>query len=147
MNLECMTKEELELLTYPDIAYMLINENKKPMNTPELFKKICELLSYTEEQYAEKIGDFYTSLTTDKRFILLETAEWDLRSNHAVKIVVEDDEEEIDEEIDEDEEEIDEEMIDDVIEDDELDLNLDDEDIDDDTLDDLPILDDEDIEE
>jgi len=141
MSLNCMPKEELELLTYPDIAYMLIKENNKPMNTPSIFKKICELLSYSDAEYAAKIGDFYTSLTTDKRFFLLDTAEWDLRINHSVKIVVEDDEEYIEEDIDEEE-------TDEDIEDEDSDIDLENEDDDeDDSLDDLSLVDEEELEE
>ena len=125
MSLNNMTIEELELMSYEDIAYALLKENKKSINTPTIFKKICELLNLSDEEYASKIGEFYTSLTTDKRFLLLENAEWDLRDNHSVEIVM-DDEEEIEEETEEEEieEEI-EEDIDEVIDDD-LDDDLDD---------------------
>ena len=124
MSLNNMTIEELELMSYEDIAYVLLKENKKSINTPTIFKKICELLNLSDEEYASKIGEFYTSLTTDKRFLLLENAEWDLRDNHSVEIVM-DDEEEIEEETEEEEieEEI-EEDIDEVIDDD-LDDDLD----------------------
>ena len=77
MKLKDMKKEELEILSYTDLTEIILKENKKPMNTPSVFKKICELLDLSEEEYSEKIGDFYTSLTTDKRFILLDSAEWD----------------------------------------------------------------------
>ena len=46
-----------------------------------------------QSAFESKIGDFYTSLTTDKRFILLDDGSWDLRSNHkASNIIIEDDE-------------------------------------------------------
>lgn len=147
MKLKQMSKEELEVLSYTDLTEMILNENKKPMNTPSVFKKICELLELSEDEYTNKIGDYYTSLTTDKRFILLDTAEWDLKDKHKVEIVL--DEEEDEEEVYEDEEEETEEMeeseenMDESIEitDDEVDLD------DDDDLDDLTIVDDKDLEE
>ncbi len=144
MKLKNMSKEELETMSYTDITYMLLKENKKSMNTASIFKKICELLDLSEEEYTEKIGDFYTSLTTDKRFILLENAEWDLKDKHKVEIVLEDDEdeEEFEEENEEDEENPDEESSESVeITDDEIDLD------DDDDMDDLTIIDEDDIEE
>ena len=104
MSLNKMSKVELELLSYTDIAYMLLKENKKTMNTPTIFKQICELLEIGEEEYALKIGDFYTSLTTDRRFLLLENAEWDLKENHVVKVEVEEDEMEEVEDVEEMEE-------------------------------------------
>ena len=86
MKLNKMKKEDLEVLSYTDLTEMILKENKKPMKTADIFKMICELLELTEEDYTNKIGDFYTSMTTDKRFILLESAEWDLKDNHKVEI-------------------------------------------------------------
>lgn len=143
MKLSEMQSADLELLSNGDIAALLLKENKKPMNTPTIFKQICSLLGYSDEEYAEKIGDFYTSLTTDKRFILLDSAEWDLRDNHSVKIDMEDDEEEdVEIEEDEEEEEIEEETddMDEPLDDDDLDVDDDDDDIED-----LAIVDEEDI--
>lgn len=141
MNLKDMTKEEIEALSYTDLTCILLTENKKPMSTAEIFKKICEILGYSDAEYSEKIGDYYTSLTIDKRFVLLDDAKWDLRKNHAVELKVEDDEEEeTEEEIEnnEEEEETDE----------DIETAIDDEDIDtDDDLDDLSVLSDDDIEE
>ena len=88
MKLKDMSKEELEVLSYEDITSLLLKENKKPMNTPTIFRKICDLLGYGEEEYAAKIGDYYTSLTIDKRFLLLPSGEWDLRDHHSVEIVM-----------------------------------------------------------
>lgn len=141
MNLKDMTKEEIEALSYTDLTCILLTENKKPMSTAEIFKKICEILGYSDAEYSEKIGDYYTSLTIDKRFVLLDDAKWDLRKNHAVELKVEDDEEEENEEDienNEEEEETDE----------DIETAIDDEDIDtDDDLDDLSVLSDDDIEE
>ena len=41
MKLKEMTKEELEGLSYTDLTEMILKENKKAMNTPSIFKKIC----------------------------------------------------------------------------------------------------------
>lgn len=140
MKLKDMTIEELEALSYADLAYLILKENSKSMNTPSVFKEICKLLGISDEEYSAKIGDFYTSLTTDKRFVLLDNAEWDLRDNHSIKIVMddEDDEEEV---LDEDEESEDIEDSSEEIEED-IDAQVDDDDIvDDDDLDDLAIVD------
>ena len=141
MNLKDMTKEEIEALSYTDLTCILLTENKKPMSTAEIFKKICEILGYSDAEYSEKLGDYYTSLTIDKRFVLLDDAKWDLRKNHAVELKVEDDEEEENEEEienNEEEEETDE----------DIETAIDDEDIDtDDDLDDLSVLSDDDIDE
>lgn len=140
MELKKMTKEELEALSYTDLALLIVKNDKKTMNTPTIFKKICELLNLSDAEYEARIGDFYTSLTTDKRFILLDDATWDLREKHSVKISFDEDEEDEDEEIDmtEDEEETEEEET----EEDDMETAIDDEDIpdDDDDMDDLSIV-------
>ncbi len=141
MKLKNMPKEELEIMSYTDLTELLLKENKKPMNTPTIFRKICDLLGYSDDEYASKIGDYYTSLTIDKRFVLLDSNEWDLRDHHSIDLSLEDDEEEEEEEedmIDEEPEELPEEEIniDEVNTDDELD-------VDDDDIDDLNIIPDE----
>lgn len=139
MNLKNMTKEELELLSYTDLTYMLLKETNKPLNTPAIFKEICNMLGLTDEEYSSKIGDFYTSLTTDKRFLLLDSAEWDLREKHSVQLLIDEDEEE---DIEENEEEIEEDSSD------EEDIDLSDNTLDDvdDDIDDLSIVDEDDEE-
>ena len=142
MKLKNMSKEELELMSYTDLTEMLIKENKKPMNTPTVFHKICDLLGYSEDEYASKIGDYYTSLTIDKRFVLLDNNEWDLRDHHSINLSLEEDDEEdeemMEEEVEEPEEE--EENIDEVNTDEELEVD------DDDDNDELNIISDEDDE-
>ena len=100
MSLKSMKKEELELLSNKDIAYMILEESKKKLNTADLFTKIIKLLELPESTFEKKIADFYTALSTDKRFILLDNGKWDLRSNHTSDkvIKVSDDEEEEEEE-------------------------------------------------
>ena len=145
MNLNKMEKAELEVLSYTDLAEIILKEDKKSLNTPTIFKKICEVLELTEEDYQAQIGDFYTSLTTDKRFVLLDNACWDLRDNHAIDINLEDDE--IDDSTLEDDEEDVEEEIDSEDEDDIDAIDSDDDLDDDDDLVDLTILSDEEIED
>ncbi len=147
MKLKNMKKEDLEVLSYTDLTEMILKENKKPMNTAKIFKTICDLLELGEDDYTNKIGDYYTSLTTDKRFILLDKAEWDLKDKHKVEIVMDDDDEEddyIDEDIDDEENEDEsDDNVDESVEitDDEVDLD------DDDELEDLSIVSDEELEE
>jgi len=92
-----MTKEELELLPYQDIACMLL-EGKKEQTTLELFEQIVKKLELPESTIENKIGDFYTTLTTDQRFILLDSGKWDLKENHPTKsMMIEEDLEDIEE--------------------------------------------------
>ena len=101
MSLSKMTKEEIELLSHTDIAKIYLEENKKTLNTAELFKEVCNLLELSEGEYQEKITDFFQSLTTSKDFILLNDGKWDLKSKHSVKVAMD---ELYEEQSDEDEE-------------------------------------------
>ncbi|MBR4671707.1 MAG: DNA-directed RNA polymerase subunit delta [Bacilli bacterium] len=144
MKLSKMKKEELELLSYKDITVMILEE-KGPMKTLDLFNKIAKLLDLPESTVEKKIGDYYTTLSTDKNFLLLENGKWDLRSKHTSDKVLKapdtDDEEEEEEEIeekvemDEDEEDYDNQISDE-----------DDFDDGDDDLKDLVVLDEEELE-
>lgn len=140
-----MTKEELELLSYTRIAELYLKENKTTLSTADLFKEVCKLLDLGDIEYQQQLPDFFQSLTTSKEFILLNDGKWDLKSNHSVKINIDEIYEEKDEELGEDEndngipDELEEEEYDEIVEDDYDDDNED--------LSDLTILDDEEIEE
>ena len=141
--LKNMKLEELEILSYADLTELILKEENKTFTTPVIFRKICDLLGYTDEEYTDKIGDYYTSLTTDKRFVFLDNNEWDLREKTPVAIVLDDDEDEEEEIEEEDEEEATDEYEEDI------DSSIDDEELDDndEELDDLAILTDEELEE
>lgn len=87
MSIKKMSKEELETLSYNDIAHLILKEEKE-QSTLDLFKQVVNVLELPEKTIENKIGDFYTSLTTDKRFILLEDGNWDLRVNHKMSTII-----------------------------------------------------------
>lgn len=100
-----LTKEELELMSYNDIANILLKEKPK-QSTLDIFSKIVEMLELPKNVLENKIGEFYTALTNDKRFILLEDGKWDLKQNHKTEnITLEDDLEDYEEELEDYEEE------------------------------------------
>lgn len=142
-----MSKENLELLSYTKIAELYLKENKKIMNTADLFKEVCRLLELSDEEYQDKIADFFESLTTSKDFILLNDGNWDLRVNHSVKIDMDDIYEESDAEEEEPSEDDTEPSEEDNYEDDSYDDDaLDDDALDDDDYSDLSIVDEEELE-
>lgn len=145
MSIKKMTKEDLELLSNKDITNLILEESKKSINTADLFKKIIKLLELPESTFENKIGDYYTALATDKRFILLEDGTWDLRNRHTsdkiVKVTEEDEDEEETE--NENEEETEDDSLEDSFDDTE------DEDYDEDTneeLKDLVVIDEDELE-
>lgn len=148
MSIRKKDKLDLELMSYTDIAYEIIKEDKKQINTPDLFREVCNLLELSEEEFESKIGEFFTALTTDKRFILIDSVNWDLKENHVVKVIVDDGEEDSSDDIEETEEdeEENEEDTDEIEEDDYSDEAIDDLDVDDE-MEDLTIMDEDELEE
>lgn len=146
MNKIKMTKEDLELMSHTDIAYNILKQEKKTFTTIDLLKNICKLLDYSDAEYENIIGEFYTSLNMDKRFILID-GKWDLAENHVVKIIIDDegDDEDIENYDDEDNEEPSEIEDEAVLDDTEMLEDIDDA-LDDD-MDDLTILTEDEIEE
>ena len=148
MKLNQMPINELELLPYTSIAKMYLEENKTTKTTADLFREVCNLLHLSDDEYVDNIADFFESLTTSKEFILLDDGKWDLKSNHKVKVIIDDIEDETMEEETEEENindlegQMEEENIDDIIDDD----RFIDDDVDDD-LADLTIVDEDELEE
>ena len=141
--MESIKKEDIINLSYKDITNIILEKSKKGLNTLDLFTKIVELLELPKSTIDTKIADFYTSLTTDKRFLLVDGL-WDLRSRHTsdkVLVMPEDDEE--DEENFDEIEEIDEEE--DVPYESDIDDDTSYDDDDDDELSDLVVLDEDDM--
>lgn len=150
MSIKDLSKDELELYSHKDLTNMLLTE-KGAMNTVELFREITTLLELPNNVFENKIGDYYTTLTTDKRFIMLDDGKWDLRDNHTsdkVVIIHENDDEE-DDENDEDELENKDELDSDDADEEDFDAARNDEDFDDSTeedLKDLVIIDEDELE-
>lgn len=102
-----LTSEQIETMSYADVANLILTENGHMMNIQDLFMKVIKLMELPESYFESKIADFFGLLSTDKRFIMLEKGNWDLRINHSSKIVIEDDEEDEDEIIVDEDEDVD----------------------------------------
>lgn len=141
-------KDEIENLSYKDITYKILEGEKKGINTLDLFTKIVNLLELPASIITNKIGDYYTSLTTDMRFVLIDGV-WDLRNRHKsdkvmVDMTLDEEDDTLDENKDEDNVALDE-YEDDYTDD--IDMNSDYDDTDDEDLSDLVVLDEEDLSE
>ena len=140
-------KEDVVNLSYKDITNLILEQEKKGINTLELFTRIVNLLELPSSTIENKIGDYYTSLTTDKRFILVDGL-WDLRKRHTSDKIIVDSMEDDDMEniVDSEEETIVEDEYNDYDSDDQnIDDDYDEPDNDDDDLADLVVLDEEDL--
>ena len=65
-----------------DVAFELLKKKKNPVAFNKLWKEVAEVLGLTEEEATARIGTFYTHITLDGRFILLQNNTWDLKSRH-----------------------------------------------------------------
>lgn len=97
MQIKDMKKEDLEVMAYDDLAYLILREAGSKMKINDLFKEVCNILDLSNEEFENKIADFFELLSTEKRFVMLENGYWDLRDNHSQKIIIdEDDDDDVD---------------------------------------------------
>lgn len=123
MNFERLAKADAELYSYDKLTEMILKE-KTPLNTLELFTMIVDKLELGDEYLDDKLGDYYTLLSSDKKFIM-DDGLWDLRErkkSDQIKQIVEEEEdfeleEDFEELIEEDEEDEEDEILDDEEED------------------------------
>ncbi len=95
MKLKDLSKEELELMSYDDLAYLILEDANKKMKINDLFHSVCKILNLSEREFEERIADFFEILTTDKRFTMLENGFWDLKEKHSEKVVIDEDDDEV----------------------------------------------------
>jgi hypothetical protein len=107
MKLKDISREELEMMGYAELAEIILNENKKKMKIVDIFKKICNVLGLTEKEFENNISEFFEIVSTNKLFTILPEGYCDLKTRHNTKVVIDEDDEEvvIDEEQVEDDEE------------------------------------------
>ena len=103
MKFKTISKEDLEVLPFDDIAYIILKEKGKKMKINDIFKIICDTLNLGDNAFENQIGDFFALLATEKRFIQLEKGYWDLRENHTSEINIKELEDEDDDIIQEEE--------------------------------------------
>lgn len=109
MKLNKIPREELELMGYDDIAYIILQESGKKMKLAEIFQKVCSVLKLPESAFEEQIVDFFELMSINKKFIMVKNGYWDLQSRHKPEIVIEDgDDDEIIEDIDIEDDDVDE---------------------------------------
>ena len=82
MSIKNLTKEDIDTLSYEELAYLIIQDKHSKMKIIDIFKKICELKNMNEKEFEDKIADFYDLISTNKEFLVLEKGYCDLRKNH-----------------------------------------------------------------
>ncbi len=102
MKLNEISKEELELMSYDDLSFLILKEENGKMKINDLFQKVCDILGLSKSEFENRIADFFEILTTDKRFTMLEDGSWDLKERHSEKVIIDEDDEEFIEDPEED---------------------------------------------
>lgn len=102
MKLKQIPKEELELMSYDDIALLILQESGKKMKLRDIFAKVINVLGLPEETIDEELMEFFELMSTNKKFVMLDKGYWDLQSRHKLDLVF--DMEEDDEELENEEE-------------------------------------------
>ena len=112
MAIAKLTSEQLDTMSYTDIAEYVLEQKGKKMKIADLFTEVIKQRGDDpKEIFEEKIGDFFGLVSSDNRFIMLDKGLFDLSKKHKNSINMNLDEEEDEEEIVLDEEEEEEEDI------------------------------------
>jgi DNA-directed RNA polymerase subunit delta len=65
-----------------DVAFELMSKNKKATTFTDLYEQIAKTLAMNDDEKKSHLGEFYTELTLDGRFVALTDNSWDLRARH-----------------------------------------------------------------
>ncbi len=65
-----------------DVAFDLLLSRKEAVSFKEIWEEVCRVQGYDEAYAAHLIGQFYTNLSVDGRFVTLGENTWDLRLRH-----------------------------------------------------------------
>lgn len=156
LSLQQYSKEQLQEMSFIEVAYELLAEKKQAVTFNELLEEVAGLINLSKQDVQARIAQYYTDLNIDGRYLSLGDNRWGLRNWYPVdhveeetvpvvkpkkkkakKAKSEDLELEDYDEVEE-EEELDFDDIDDLDDDDDtIDDDFDDDDDDDDDLDDL----------
>lgn len=68
-------------------AYEIVSKSEGAKSFNEIFAEVKADLEMTDEEGAPLLGEFYTALTLDGRFVTLTDNTWDLRSRHTYEKV------------------------------------------------------------
>lgn len=70
-----------------DYAYDILCAKKAPLTFMELYRAAIEAAGLMEDDAASqrRLARFYTQLSLDGRFMVMEDNRWDLRTNHLYK--------------------------------------------------------------
>lgn len=66
-----------------EVAYELMQKKQGAQKFVKFYEEVAAILAMSEEEAEQNISKFYTKLTLDERFVLLEDNTWDLRERQS----------------------------------------------------------------
>lgn len=66
-----------------EVAYELLSKKQGPQKFNKFWNEVSDLLTMDDQEREQGISLFYTKLTLDERFVLLEDNMWDLRERQS----------------------------------------------------------------
>ena len=70
-----------------EVAYDVIGASSKSLTFKELYDEVAAKLAMSDDEKNDRIGNFYTQLTLDGKFVVLMDNTWDLRARHTYEKV------------------------------------------------------------
>jgi len=81
MKLKNYSEEQVREMPLTEIAYLYISTLKHPVSFNKLVDIVFSMADISDNK-SEKMGQFYTDLTVDGRFVTFSNGNWDLRYRH-----------------------------------------------------------------
>lgn len=66
-----------------EVGYELLEKKQGPQSFSKFWNEVSEVLGLDSDESQKYISDFYTNLSLDERFVLLENNYWDLRQRQS----------------------------------------------------------------
>lgn len=85
VSLKNYSREELEVTSMLELANDILHDEQNAQNFNDLYNKVAKMKGLTEEQRQEYIGQFYTDLTIDGRFLTTGSGVWGLKRWYPVE--------------------------------------------------------------
>ncbi|MBP3952762.1 DNA-directed RNA polymerase subunit delta [Bacillus suaedae] len=85
MNLQEMTKEELQEVSMIEVAFEIMKKERKPFDYYDLIKEVAKIKGMSKEEVNQRIANLYTAMNIDGRFHSLGDNNWGLKSWYALE--------------------------------------------------------------
>ena len=72
-----LRNEEMSML---EVAEMLIQRKIKPQKFDKIAKEVCQMMGLSDEEFKERLAQFYSDLTLSGKFVTVGEDKWDLKS-------------------------------------------------------------------